>query len=100
MRMPISRWVRGETFVDAGDVFAKPSDASLRDPPTLALQGTRHRSPGSSHNAFVTLGFVTCDLTTMGPAKAGHYVRGDSRVQPKSRTLRQEDLPDPERPSS
>jgi outer membrane protein insertion porin family len=31
VRMPIYRWVRGVTFIDAGNVFAKPSDASLRD---------------------------------------------------------------------
>ena len=31
MRMPIYRWVRGVTFIDAGNVFAKPRDASLRD---------------------------------------------------------------------
>jgi outer membrane protein assembly factor BamA len=31
MRMPIYRWVRGVAFVDAGNVFAKPRDASLRN---------------------------------------------------------------------
>jgi outer membrane protein insertion porin family len=31
VRMPIYRWVRGVTFIDAGNVFAKPRDASLRD---------------------------------------------------------------------
>jgi outer membrane protein assembly factor BamA/autotransporter translocation and assembly factor TamB len=31
MRMPIYRWVGGVTFIDAGNVFAKPRDASLRD---------------------------------------------------------------------
>jgi outer membrane protein assembly factor BamA len=31
MRMPIYRWVRGVAFVDAGNVFAKPRDTSLRD---------------------------------------------------------------------
>jgi len=31
MRMPIYRWLRGVTFIDAGNVFAKPRDASLRD---------------------------------------------------------------------
>jgi outer membrane protein assembly factor BamA len=31
MRMPIYRWVGGVAFVDAGNVFAKPSDARLRD---------------------------------------------------------------------
>jgi outer membrane protein insertion porin family len=31
MRMPIYRWLRGVTFIDAGNVFAKPRDTSLRD---------------------------------------------------------------------
>ena len=29
--MPIYRWVRGVAFVDAGNVFETPRDASLRD---------------------------------------------------------------------
>ena len=31
MRLPIYRWVRGVGFVDAGNVFRRPRDASLRD---------------------------------------------------------------------
>ena len=31
VRLPIYRWVRGVAFVDAGNVFATPRDASLRD---------------------------------------------------------------------
>jgi len=30
-RVPIYRWVRGVAFLDAGNVFARPADASLRD---------------------------------------------------------------------
>jgi outer membrane protein assembly factor BamA len=30
-RVPIYRWVRGVAFVDAGNVFTRPRDASLRD---------------------------------------------------------------------
>ena len=31
VRLPIYRWVRGVAFVDAGNVFTRPRDASLRD---------------------------------------------------------------------
>jgi outer membrane protein assembly factor BamA len=31
VRVPIYGWVRGVAFVDAGNVFATPSDARLRD---------------------------------------------------------------------
>lgn len=31
VRLPIYRWLRGVGFVDAGNVFARPRDASLRD---------------------------------------------------------------------
>jgi outer membrane protein assembly factor BamA/autotransporter translocation and assembly factor TamB len=30
-RVPVSRWLRGVAFVDAGNVFTRPRDASLRD---------------------------------------------------------------------
>jgi outer membrane protein assembly factor BamA/autotransporter translocation and assembly factor TamB len=30
-RVPIYRWIRGVAFVDAGNVFTRPRDASLRD---------------------------------------------------------------------
>ncbi|OFW39126.1 MAG: hypothetical protein A3F70_11305 [Acidobacteria bacterium RIFCSPLOWO2_12_FULL_67_14] len=31
VRVPLYRWLRGIAFVDAGNVFARPRDASLRD---------------------------------------------------------------------
>jgi outer membrane protein assembly factor BamA/autotransporter translocation and assembly factor TamB len=31
VRVPIYNWLRGVGFIDAGNVFARPSDASLRD---------------------------------------------------------------------
>ena len=31
VRLPIYRWLRGVGFVDAGNVFGRPRDASLRD---------------------------------------------------------------------
>ncbi|MBI2829439.1 MAG: translocation/assembly module TamB domain-containing protein [Acidobacteria bacterium] len=31
VRLPVYRWLRGVGFVDAGNVFARPRDASLRD---------------------------------------------------------------------
>ncbi|MBI4885495.1 MAG: translocation/assembly module TamB domain-containing protein [Acidobacteria bacterium] len=31
VRLPIYRWVRGVGFIDAGNVFTRPGDASLRD---------------------------------------------------------------------
>jgi outer membrane protein assembly factor BamA len=31
VRLPLYRWVRAVGFLDAGNVFARPSDASLRD---------------------------------------------------------------------
>jgi outer membrane protein assembly factor BamA len=31
VRLPVYRWVRGVAFIDAGNVFERPADASLRD---------------------------------------------------------------------
>jgi outer membrane protein insertion porin family len=31
VRLPLYRWLRGVGFVDAGNVFTRPRDASLRD---------------------------------------------------------------------
>jgi outer membrane protein assembly factor BamA len=44
-RVPVSRWLRGVAFVDAGNVFTRPRSASLRDLVGAAGVGVRVTTP-------------------------------------------------------
>jgi outer membrane protein insertion porin family len=45
LRLPLYRWVRGVAFLDAGNVFARPRDTSLRDLVGSAGFGLRVATP-------------------------------------------------------
>jgi outer membrane protein assembly complex protein YaeT len=70
VRVPIYRWVRGVGFVDAGNVFAKPGDASLRDLAGSVGVGLRLATP------FALLRVDFAKTAWGAPATSGRWTFG------------------------
>ena len=70
VRVPIYRWVRGVGFVDAGNVFTKPRDASLRDLVGSVGVGMRLATP------FALLRVDFAKTAWGAPATSGRWTFG------------------------